>query len=356
MNTRYFIDSPMRMFRKWPGVFLMGLFVVIYANASLAQDHENENKVHEHPSDMNASEEDGNVHQHAPDMETSGNDAHEHPSDMEHAEEDVHEYASEQDGSGEHVHESHDAESGGHIHPPAQETPNAQSVGVDEKPGEYIPLDVSFLDEQGQPIRLGDFISKPTILLPVYYTCPQACNMMLADLASALNEVPVQPGKDFRVLAFSFDDEETPEMAKEAKSEYFRILKSGFPEGEWTFLTGKMADIRQVTDALGYRFSKTGKHSFLHPNVLMVLAADGKIIRYLYGLDFLPFDIGMALSEAEKGTPGLSIRKLMTYCFDYDPENKRYVFKTFRIVGGVTILLAVIFFVFLIRPRKKSSS
>jgi protein SCO1/2 len=116
-------------------------------------------------------------------------------------------------------------------------------------------------------------------------------------------------------------------------------------------LTSGEESIRSLTDALGFKFKRTGPHMFIHPNVLIALAPDGTIIRYLYGPRFLPFDIGMALTEAAKGTPGLSIRKLLTYCFDYDPESKSYVVRSFRFLAlGIVVLLGILFF-FVVRKK-----
>ncbi|PKL74694.1 MAG: SCO family protein, partial [Candidatus Melainabacteria bacterium HGW-Melainabacteria-1] len=118
------------------------------------------------------------------------------------------------------------------------------------------------------------------------------------------------------------------------------------------FLTGDEASVRRLTDAVGFRFTKTGKHLFLHPNVLIVLAKDRKIIRYLYGPTFLPFDIGMALTEAERGTPAVSIRKLISYCFSYEPEKKTYVFTAVRYFAGAILLVLGAFLYFVILRKK----
>lgn len=230
-----------------------------------------------------------------------------------------------------------------------------QMVGVNERLGNRINLDLVFTDENNTPIKLADFITKPTLVLPVYFYCPQACSLMLADLASAVNDVPLEPGKEYRVLAVSFDPDETPDLAKRSKQNYFKIITKAFPDADWRFLTGQEASIRQLLDAMGYKIKKTGPHMFLHPNTLVVLSPTGKVIRYLYGLNFLPFDIGMALTEAEKETPQFSVRKMLTYCFDYDPKRKTYVFKTFRTVGSAILIGLCLFLFFLLRKPKPAS-
>jgi protein SCO1/2 len=224
-------------------------------------------------------------------------------------------------------------------------------VGVEERLGQPIALDASFLDEEGRELRLGEAISKPTLVLPVFYSCTVTCSIMLANLAEAINNVPLELGEDYRVLAISFDEEERPELALRAKENFTRILDDDLPREEWRFLTGGKESVHSFTGSIGFKFKRVGEHLFIHPNVLIALAPDGTIIRYLYGPRFLPFDIGMALTEAAKGTPGLSVRKLLTYCFDYDPESRSYIVRSFRLLAlGIVAVLGVIF-VFFIRKK-----
>jgi protein SCO1/2 len=226
-------------------------------------------------------------------------------------------------------------------------------VGVDERLGEKVPLEVPLVDEQGRQLRLGAAIAKPTLLMPVYYSCPTTCTMMLANLARAINKTPLVLGRDYSVLAFSFDEQEGPEIALHAKKNYTKILNKGLPREEWSFLTGDRESIRSLTDGIGFKFKRMQEHLFIHPNVLLALAPDGTIIRYLYGPSFLPFDIGMALTEAEKGTPGLSVRKLLTYCFDYDADSRSYVFKSFRFLAVGILILLLAFFLLVLRKGRR---
>jgi protein SCO1/2 len=162
------------------------------------------------------------------------------------------------------------------------------------------------------------------------------------------------PGRDFNVVTLSFDDEEDHTHADTSKRNYNNLITRDFPKENWFYLTGDLENIKKVTDSLGYYFLKTKKHFFIHPSALVVLAKDAKIIRYLYGPNFLPFDLGMALNEAERGEPGISIKRgVLSFCFDYDPENKTYVFKLFRITGTAILLLLVGFVAFLLIPSKR---
>jgi protein SCO1/2 len=243
------------------------------------------------------------------------------------------------------MHEPHDHEA------MQRQSERDEGVGVDEQLGEKIPLDTVFVDDEGRELAIGEAITKPTLLLPIFFSCTVTCPIMLANLASAINDVPLDFGRDYGVIAFSFDEEDGSTVARDSKGNYTKLLEEGLPAGEWRFLTGEMESIHALTGSIGFKFKRTGEHLFIHPNVLVALAPDGTIIRYLYGPRFLPFDVGMALTEAAKGTPGLSIRKVLTYCFDYDPESKRYTIRFFRLMAlGIVAALGIVFF-FIIRKR-----
>ena len=249
------------------------------------------------------------------------------------------------DPAGAMVHQGHDHEA------MEKEAKRAPEVGVDERLGEKVSLDASFVDEEGRALRIGEAIDRPTLVLPIFYSCTVTCPLMLANLAQAINDVPLKLGKDYRVLALSFDEEEGPDLARLAKGNYAKLLDEGLPPEEWRFLTGGKEAVRSFTESIGFKFKRMGEHVFIHPNVMVALGPDGTIIRYLYGPRFLPFDIGMALTEAAKGTPSLSIRRLLTYCFDYDPESRSYVVRSFRFLAlGIVALLALVFIFFI---RKK---
>lgn len=227
-------------------------------------------------------------------------------------------------------------------------------IGVDEKSnlGKKIALDSEFTDENGKKIILRKYVNKPTLILPVYYYCPETCGLMLGNLSLAVNNVPLTPGKDYLVLALSIDSEDDIGSAQRAKNNYFKLIKKPFPDSDWKYLTGNLYNINRFADSAGFRFKRTAKHEFIHPNVLIVVAADGTIIRYLYGPDFLPFDVGMALTEATRGVPSISIRKVLSLCFRYDPGTKSYSFTIVRyLVVGILALMGIVLF-FILRKKK----
>ncbi len=233
------------------------------------------------------------------------------------------------------------------------EKPGTESgIGIDEKLGQKVPLDIPFFNEQGRSISLRDIIDKPTILTPVFYSCPDVCGFLLSNLANTLNRLPAKPGEDYIILSVSFDETESPALALERKRFYLKMIEKPFPEKAWRFLTGDKESILRLTDSVGFFFKRKGKN-FLHPVALIVLSSDGKITRYLYGTEILPFDLKMALLEASEGRTGPTISKVLRFCFSYDPKGRKYVFNTLKITGIVTLTFALSFALFLVWRGKK---
>jgi protein SCO1/2 len=230
----------------------------------------------------------------------------------------------------------------------------AGQVRVDEQLGQFIDFTVRFRDEKDQPVDLKKIFDKPVVLLPIFFSCTSVCNFLQANLANALNRTDQVPGKDYNVITMSFSDDEDFSYARTSKQNYANLIQRDMDMDKWYYLVGNRENILKLTHSLGYYFIKKEKHFYIHPNAMVVLAKDGKIIRYLYGPDFLPFDVGMALSEAGKGEPGISIKRgVLSFCFDYDPENKTYVFKMFRITGTAILILLTGFLLFLVKGSKK---
>jgi protein SCO1/2 len=232
-----------------------------------------------------------------------------------------------------------------------------QSVmGIDQKLGQYVPLDLTFNDETGHPVMLRQLIQKPTILAFVYYHCPNVCSLLLQNLADVLNKLPGEPGKEYTVLSVSFDETEKPSLALQKKKTYLKLIEKPFPEDAWRFLTGDKENIHKLTDAVGFHFKRVGD-DFEHPVALIILAPDGKIVRYMYGADPLPFDLKLALVEASQGRIGPAISKIARFCFSYDPKGRKLVFNMLKVTGTVTLFFALSFIVFLLfkgrRPHTK---
>jgi protein SCO1/2 len=227
------------------------------------------------------------------------------------------------------------------------------TVGLDERLGAKIPLDITFRDETGRPVRLAYLVAGPTIILPVYYSCTNVCNFLQGGLARVLPAVKGTPGEAYRVLSVSIDETEPPALAAKFKKMYMTSMNATFPDKGWRFLTGDAQSIRRLTDAAGYRFQRKGR-DFIHPVASFVIAGDGTIVRYLYGTSFLAKDLTLALLEAREGRVGTTIRKVVGYCFTFDPAGKTYVFNLLRVSATVVILSTGGFLAFLILTGRRS--
>lgn len=219
-------------------------------------------------------------------------------------------------------------------------------IWIDEQTGVTLPLDATFIDEKDATVTLGGLIEKPTILLPIYFYCPNSCSTNLANLALAINRMKLEVGKDYQVIALSFNDKETPENAREAKNNYLKLLYDGFPEEQWRFLTGTKDNIAAVLSTIGYEFKPLDDGTFIHPSALVTVAPDGTVIKYVYG-NFIPGDVEIALSEAAKGVPATSIKRLLNYCFNYDPDTNKSFFQGVKI--GVMALFGSLILFFFVR-------
>ena len=239
-----------------------------------------------------------------------------------------------------------------HAHVEHEGPKDLPGIGIDQRLGQFVPLDLTFADENGQAVSLRQLIRRPTVLAPVYLHCPNVCSLLLQNLADALNKLPAEPGKEYTVLSISFDETEKPDLALQKKKTYLKMIQKAFPEEAWRFLTGDKENIRKLTDAIGFHFKRVGE-DFEHPVTLIILAPDGKIIRYMVGADPLSFDLKMALVEASQGKIGPAISKVVRFCFSYDPKANKLVFNTLKVTGTVTLLFALSFIVFLFLKGRK---
>lgn len=236
--------------------------------------------------------------------------------------------------------------------PPApghETTVGRADVGIEEKLGSAVDPDAVFLDEEGATVRLGKTIDKPTIIAPVYLSCTHACPLLLNGLADVLGKMDlVRPGRDYQAMTVSFDELDTPALARDRKRNYLKAVGRPFPAKDWIFLTGSAASIKKFTESIGFKFQRDGAREFSHPVVLVVVAPGGKIVRYLEGVRFLPFELTMALTEASAGRVGSPSRKALMYCFSYDPLKKSYVFNVLKVVGTVMIVFIGSFLAYLL--------
>jgi len=224
-------------------------------------------------------------------------------------------------------------------------------VGIEEHLGAHLP-DVPFTDSKGNRVTLPELADAPILLLPIYYRCPDVCSLLQGSVASILPEVKLAPGKELKVVSLSFDPHETVKDAARAKRNYTAIAGSAFPAEYWTFLTGDAASIDATLKAIGYTVQKQGG-LWAHPVAAIAIAPGGKVVRYLYGTSFLPFDITMAGTEAARGQTGLSVKRLLSFCYNYDPQGRRYVFDILRVSGYTIVGFLAIFLAWLLLGGKK---
>lgn len=231
-----------------------------------------------------------------------------------------------------------------------------EEVGLDEKLGTNVPLDIVLRDEAGQPITLRQLVDRPTILTLNYYRCAGICSPQLNGLAEAVNLTRAELGRGFRIVTVSFDERDTPDIAARKRSNYLDQIKRPIAPADWRFLTGTGAETRRLADAVGFKFKKVGD-DFAHPGVLMFLSPTGLITRYMYGTSYVAADIEMAVSEAARGKAQPTINKWLAYCFSYDPVGKKYALNVTRIAGTVILGAAMIFaFVLIFKGQRARSA
>jgi len=237
------------------------------------------------------------------------------------------------------------------IYSPAQD--QDPSVGIVEKLGEKIPTDLTVYDENGNSHQLQSLLGKPTVLTLVYYRCPGICSPLLSSLLEVVQHTNLEPVSEYQILTISFDPTETPDLAKQKKENYFRGFNNPFPDEGWRFFSAPAETIDQITKAVGFKYIRQGK-DYIHPGVLVILAPDGTISRYLNydGVRFLPFDFKLALLEAAEGKIGPTINRILLYCFSYDPEGRTYVFNLLQIIGTLTMLFVLSFITWLVISTK----
>ncbi len=236
--------------------------------------------------------------------------------------------------------------------------PMLRNVSFDPQLNSAMPLDLAFRDENGRAVRLGDYFGrKPVILALVYYQCPMLCNQVLAGLVSSLRVLSFDAGKEFSVLAVSFNPRETPAMAATKKQDTLeRYHRPGAEEG-WHFLTGDDSSIAALTQAVGFRYAydaKTGQYA--HASGILVLTPQGRISRCFYGIEYAPRDLRLGLVEASANKIGTPVDHLLLFCYQYNPATGKYGALVIRLVrlGGILAVLGVALAIVLFLRREHS--
>ncbi|HEU4406623.1 MAG TPA: SCO family protein [Polyangiaceae bacterium] len=239
--------------------------------------------------------------------------------------------------------------------PPVDEVPAAlREVGVTERLGQAVPADVRLRDEAGREVRLGAMFSgqKPVLLQFVYHSCPTLCSLVSSGLVASLRELPLTVGEQFEVLTVSIDPNDTPLVAAEKKEKALAVYGRGGEAARagWHFLTGEAGEVRRFADAVGFAYRyEAEEQQFAHSAALFALTPDGRLSRYLYGIEFPAFDMRLALAEAAEGrTVTSAVDHLLLYCYRYDPMARSYVFFALNLMraGGAFTVLLLAFWLF----------
>ena len=231
-------------------------------------------------------------------------------------------------------------------------------VGFEQRLGESLPLDLPFRDETGKAVLLGDYFGrKPVVLALVYYRCPVLCPQMIIGTAAATKGIPYEPGREFEIVFVSFDPEDTAERAAEKKSA--AVARYGKPASAagWHFLTGEADSIRRLTEAAGFRYAWDPTiRQFAHASGIVVATPDGRLARYLYGVEYAPKDLKLALFEAGEGRIGGLSEKLMLLCFNYDAALGKYTVATLlsiKVAATVTLVALIFSIVWMLRSERR---
>jgi protein SCO1/2 len=237
----------------------------------------------------------------------------------------------------------------GVMSPPANtRPPRLENVGIEQHLDAQVPPDLTFRDETGETVKLGDYFGrKPLILNLVYYNCTMLCGEALAGLSSAMRLVKFDVGNEFDVVTVSFDPRETPEMAAAKKKDYVGRYRRPNAAAGWHFLTGQPDAINALTKVVGFQYQHDPKsNQYAHATAIMVLTPQGRISCYFYGVDFPPKDLRMGLVEASQGKIGNAVDAVLLYCYHYNPETGKYgamVANILRLAAAATILVMGVF-------------
>lgn len=232
-----------------------------------------------------------------------------------------------------------------------------RKIHIDQKLNGQVPLDLPFVDETGRDVRLGDYFGKrPVILALVYYECPMLCTQVLNGLVTALGVLNFEPGREFDVVAVSFNPKEGPGLASQKKAAYLERYGRPQTAGGWHFLTGQEASIKALTDAVGFRYEYDDRiKQFAHGAAIEVLTPQGRISKYFYGIEYSARDIRLGLIEASDERIGTPIDDVLLFCYHYDPATGQYGAAVLRMVrvGGIATVLAFLSFLVVALRRER---
>ncbi len=240
---------------------------------------------------------------------------------------------------------------------PSTEMPGPlKAVGYDQRIGERVPVDSVWRDESGREVKLGDLLGqRPAVLVLAYYHCPMLCDLVLQGVETGLKPLSLDPGRDFDVIVASIDPAETPAQAAKKKREILKRYARPGTEGGWHFLTGSRDGIARLAQTVGFRYVyDPARNQFAHAAGMVILTPEGRVSRYLLGVEFPARDIRLGLVESGHGKLGNVVDQVLLYCFHYDPTVGRYSAATLNIlrISAVATVLALALLIVFLRRRE----
>jgi protein SCO1/2 len=232
-------------------------------------------------------------------------------------------------------------------------------VGLSQKLGQKLPLDLEFINDKGETVKLGDYFSKgrPVLLSMVYYKCPSLCNFHLNGLTDVMKNSKAVLGKDYEFVAVSMNHRETADLAAKKKETYVKALGNVAAEKHWHFLVGNENNVKILADALGFQFKWIeATQQYSHPAIAYINTPTGELSRYLHGIEFSPETFRLSLVESSKGQIGTIIDQLVLFCFQFDPTKNKYTlyaFNLMRLGALITLLLLAVLIVPIWRKEKQ---
>jgi protein SCO1/2 len=222
--------------------------------------------------------------------------------------------------------------------------PQLQGITIDQHLNAQLPLDAEFQDESGQTVALRSFFTgKPVLLALVYYECPMLCNRILSGVVSGLRPLSLQAGRDFQVVAISFNPSETPAEAAAKRDLYSREYSRKSGNSGWHFLVGSPASIKAVTEAVGFHYRWDPKTKmYIHASGIMMATPEGKLARYFYGVEYQPKDLKLGLIESSHNTIGSPVDQILLFCYHYDPSTGKYGAVVVNLLRAAAVLILIV--------------
>ena len=235
-----------------------------------------------------------------------------------------------------------------------------KGVNIEEKIGHTIDLTLPVRNEAGEIVPLSTFFKngEAVMLSPMYFNCPGLCNFHFNGVIDALKKIDWNPGEKFQIIAFSFDAREGSELAQKKKANYMKLYGRPGAENGFHFITADQNTIDKLTSQLGFYFRWNEKASeWSHASAAIMMSPEGKITRYLHGVEFDAKDMKLALNETAHGKVGNLMDAAILFCFKYDEHKSKYGLQVFRVMqlGGAAMVLLLSFWLlpFLLRSRRE---